>query len=31
VVGPPGSRSEANKLCGDLKTAGYSGCWVKGF
>ncbi len=29
VVGPPGSRQQANQLCVDLKAAGYAGCWVK--
>ncbi len=28
VVGPPGSRQVAARLCTRLKTAGYSGCWV---
>lgn len=28
VVGPPGSREAATGLCSQLKTAGYSGCWV---
>ncbi len=28
VVGPPASRDSASSICGSLKTAGYSGCWV---
>lgn len=28
VVGPPGSRDAANKVCGQLKSQGYSGCWT---
>ena len=28
VVGPPGSRDAASGVCSQLKTAGYSGCWV---
>ena len=28
VVGPPASRESASSICGSLKTAGYSGCWV---
>ena len=28
VVGPPGSREAANDICGQLKSAGYTGCWV---
>jgi hypothetical protein len=28
VVGPPGSRDMANSVCGQLKSQGYSGCWV---
>jgi SPOR domain len=28
VVGPPGSRSAASSICGQLKTAGHQGCWV---
>lgn len=31
VVGPPGSREQASALCGQLKTAGYSGCWVTAY
>lgn len=31
MVGPPGSREAANSLCGRLKTAGYTGCWVTGY
>jgi len=31
VVGPPGSRDAATGLCTQLKTAGYSGCWVTGY
>ncbi len=28
VVGPPGSRDTANSVCGQLKSQGYSGCWI---
>ena len=28
VVGPPGSREGANGLCAQMKTAGFTGCWV---
>lgn len=28
VVGPPGSRESANSVCSELKTAGYTNCWV---
>lgn len=28
VVGPPGARSAATNVCGQLKTQGFSGCWV---
>jgi hypothetical protein len=31
VVGPPGSREAASALCGQLKSAGYSGCWVTAY
>ena len=31
VVGPPGSREAASGLCGQLKSAGYSGCWVTAY
>lgn len=31
IVGPPGSREQASALCGQLKTAGYSGCWVTSY
>jgi hypothetical protein len=31
VVGPPGSRDAASNLCTQLKTAGYSGCWVTAY
>ncbi len=31
LVGPPGSRSQANTLCSDLKTAGYKDCWVMAY
>ncbi|MEO1265425.1 MAG: SPOR domain-containing protein, partial [Pseudomonadota bacterium] len=31
VVGPPGSRAAANKTCSKLRTAGYTGCWVKAY
>jgi len=28
VIGPPSSREQASTLCSQLKSAGYSGCWV---
>jgi cell division septation protein DedD len=28
VVGPPGSREAAADLCGQLKSAGFEGCWI---
>lgn len=28
VVGPPGSRQEANNVCSQLKAQGYTNCWV---
>jgi hypothetical protein len=31
VVGPPGSRDAATGVCTQLKTAGYSGCWVAAY
>jgi hypothetical protein len=31
VVGPPGSREGAANLCGQLKGAGYNGCWVSAY
>jgi len=31
VVGPPGSRQEANSVCAELKAAGYSNCWVTSY
>lgn len=31
VVGPPGSREAATTLCTQLKTAGYTGCWVTAY
>lgn len=31
IVGPPGSRQQANALCEQLKSAGYSGCWIKSY
>jgi len=31
VVGPPGSREAAASLCTQLKSAGYSGCWVTAY
>ncbi len=31
IVGPPGSRQEASRLCSDLKSAGYSSCWIKSY
>jgi cell division protein FtsN len=31
VVGPPASREAASGICSQLKTAGYSGCWVTAY
>jgi cell division septation protein DedD len=31
VVGPPGSRDAAAGVCSQLKTAGYTGCWVMAY
>lgn len=31
VVGPPGSRQEASRLCSQLKSAGYTSCWIKSY
>jgi SPOR domain len=31
VVGPPGSRDAANGVCSQLKSAGYSHCWVNAY
>ena len=31
VVGPPGSRQAAAGLCSQLKSAGYTGCWVSAY
>jgi hypothetical protein len=31
VVGPPGSRQEANSVCAQLKAQGYSSCWVTSY
>lgn len=31
VVGPPGSREAATTLCTQMKTAGYTGCWVTAY
>jgi len=31
VVGPPGSRDAASGVCSQLKTAGYTGCWVTAY
>jgi hypothetical protein len=28
MVGPPGSKESAAELCAQLKSAGYSGCWI---
>lgn len=28
VVGPPGSRESANSVCSQLKSQGYTGCWI---
>ncbi|MEZ5843753.1 MAG: SPOR domain-containing protein [Hyphomicrobiaceae bacterium] len=31
VVGPPGSRQAAAGVCSQLKSAGYTGCWVSAY
>ena len=31
VVGPPGSREQANSLCSQLKSQGYTDCWVTSY
>ena len=31
VVGPPSSREAAADVCGQLKTAGFTGCWVTAY
>jgi cell division septation protein DedD len=31
VVGPPGSKDGANSVCSQLKSAGYSSCWVMAY
>jgi len=31
VVGPPGSREEANNVCSQLKAQGYKDCWVTSY
>ncbi len=31
VVGPPGSREAANSVCGQLRNAGFQGCWVTAY
>ncbi|MEI9901353.1 MAG: SPOR domain-containing protein [Hyphomicrobium sp.] len=31
LVGPPGSRSQANELCTQLKAYGYKDCWVTAY
>jgi hypothetical protein len=31
VVGPPGSREQASALCSQLKSQGYSDCWVTSY
>src|SRR5581483_10282890 len=31
VAGPPGSREAALSLCSQLKSAGYTGCWVTAY
>lgn len=31
VVGPPGSREQAGTLCSQLKSQGYSDCWVAAY
>ena len=30
-VGPPGSKQEASRLCSDLKSVGYTSCWIKSY
>ena len=31
VVGPPGSREQANTVCSQLKSQGYADCWVTSY
>lgn len=31
LVGPPASRAQANEVCSELKSAGYSSCWITSF
>lgn len=31
LAGPPGSREQATQVCGQLKAAGYNGCWVTAY
>ena len=31
VVGPPSSREAAADLCGQLKSAGFQGCWITAY
>ncbi len=31
VVGPPGSREQASNLCSQLKSQGYTNCWVTSY
>lgn len=31
VVGPPGSREQASSLCSQLKSQGYTNCWVTSY
>lgn len=31
LVGPPGSRDSANQLCSELKSQGYTNCWVTAY
>lgn len=31
VVGPPGSREAAADLCGQLRSAGFQGCWITAY
>ncbi|KUO66646.1 MAG: hypothetical protein APF80_16875 [Alphaproteobacteria bacterium BRH_c36] len=31
MVGPPASRESANALCKELKSAGYSSCWITSY
>lgn len=31
LVGPPGSREDANSICSGLKSAGYASCWITAY